>query len=113
MDVSDGLVGDLIKLLDVSGVTAQVDLDAVPLSAAATAALRAEPALAETAFTGGDDYEILCTVAPDELPALRRAAAGAGTELTAIGTVMGGRSRPVFRDRTGERQFVRVSYAHY
>ncbi len=39
-------------------VGAEIDLDTVPLSAAARAALMADPALAELAWTGGDDYEI-------------------------------------------------------
>ena len=37
MDVSDGLVGDLTKMLRVSGVTARVNLARLPLSRAATA----------------------------------------------------------------------------
>ncbi len=36
----------------------------MPLSDAAQAVLAAEPALIETALTGGDDYEIVCTVPP-------------------------------------------------
>ena len=61
MDVSDGLVGDLAKLARVSGVAAAVEVARVPLSAAARAALAADPALIETVLTGGDDYEIVCT----------------------------------------------------
>jgi thiamine-monophosphate kinase len=113
MDVSDGLVGDLTKLLAVSGVTAAVDLEAVPLSAAARAACAAQAELAETAFTGGDDYEIVCSVAPQHLAALGKAAAAAGIGLTRIATIEAGRAPPIFRDAHGQRQFVRVSYAHY
>ena len=43
MDVSDGLVGDLEKMLRVSGVSASVDLGRLPLSDAATAAIAADP----------------------------------------------------------------------
>ena len=39
MDVSDGLVGDLTKMMRVSGASAEVDIDRVPLSEAARATI--------------------------------------------------------------------------
>jgi thiamine-monophosphate kinase len=88
MDVSDGLIGDLSKLLKASAAGAEIELDTVPLSAAARAALMADPALAELAWTGGDDYEILCTAPEGEVFALVGAAAEAGIPLIAIGRIV-------------------------
>ena len=62
MDVSDGLAGDFAKLCRASGVAADIAAGKVPLSDAAKAVLTAEPAMREIALTGGDDYEIICTV---------------------------------------------------
>ena len=42
MDVSDGFVGDLTKMLDVSGVSARVPIYRLPLSPAARAAIAAD-----------------------------------------------------------------------
>ena len=61
MDVSDGFVGDLAKMLDVSGVSARVPIYRLPLSPAARAAIAADPGLFEVAATGGDDYELLAS----------------------------------------------------
>ncbi len=113
MDVSDGLVGDLAKLLAASRVGAEIDLDAVPLSAAAHAAILAEPALAERAWTGGDDYEILCTASETNAPALLAAAAAAGIALTAIGEVTDGEGEASYREQGRARRFARGSFAHY
>jgi thiamine-monophosphate kinase len=41
------------------------------------------------AVSGGDDYEVLCTVAPGAVAGLKAAAAEAGIALTAIGMVLG------------------------
>ena len=64
MDVSDGLAGDLGKLCDVSGVSAEIEVARVPLSEAAASVVASEPAAIQKVLTGGDDYEIVCTVAP-------------------------------------------------
>jgi thiamine-monophosphate kinase len=90
MDVSDGLAGDLAKLLGVSGVGALVEAGTVPLSDAARAAIALDPALRRTAFTGGDDYEILLTCRGDDFAPLAGAAHAAGIALTHIGDVTEG-----------------------
>ncbi|ACA21047.1 thiamine-monophosphate kinase [Methylobacterium sp. 4-46] len=114
MDVSDGLVGDLAKMLRASGAGAEVDLAAIPLSPAARAALAAEPGLREAALTGGDDYELLCAVPPARLGAIRAEAEAAGIPLTPIGTVTEGPAPPRFRDRDGsDRIFAGGSFSHF
>ncbi|PZN97078.1 MAG: thiamine-phosphate kinase, partial [Hyphomicrobiales bacterium] len=113
MDVSDGLVGDLGKLLKASGVGAEIDLDAIPLSEAARAAIMADPALAELAWTGGDDYEILCTASEMEYPSLVAAAQAAGIALTRIGHVTDASGVAVYREGGRARGFARGSFAHF
>ena len=113
MDISDGLVGDLAKLLLASKASAEIDLDAVPLSPAARAAVMADPALAELAWTGGDDYEILCTVSQGEYPALIAAADAAGVPLVAIGKITSGDGTVQYSEKGGARHFVRGSFSHF
>jgi thiamine-monophosphate kinase len=60
IDLSDGLVGDLRKLLDASGVGANIDIECIPTSVALRQRFTVEEAL-EFALTGGDDYELLFT----------------------------------------------------
>lgn len=111
MDVSDGLAGDLAKMLG-AGRTARIG--GVPLSEAAARARNAEPGLIEPILTGGDDYEILCTVAPETLDALLAEAAGAGIPLTAIGTVSSGDGPPGFEMGDGTaRVFAAGAFSHF
>ncbi len=80
MDVSDGLSIDLMRLCAASGVGARVDVASLPM-------LRdVEKAKAvQLALHGGDDYELLFTVAPRKL----RQIPGSfrGLPLTRIGTI--------------------------
>lgn len=113
MDVSDGLVGDLAKLLAASRVGAEIELDAVPLSAAARNAIMADPALAELVWTGGDDYEILCTVPEGEYSSLAAAAEAAGLGLARIGRVTAAAGKVSYRKAGRQRSFARGSFAHF
>jgi len=88
IDVSDGLDDDLGKLLSASGVAAELDAAALPLSAELRA-VRAGDAL-ECALTGGDDYELCFTANPSDDERLRKLAASWTTPLTRIGTVTTG-----------------------
>ena len=112
MDVSDGLAGDLVKLARASSVAAEIDVARVPLSDAARAAIGAEPPLIETMLTGGDDYEIVLTLAPQELPALRAAAKAAGVPVTEIGRVEAGEGARFIHDGKA-LAFARASYSHF
>ena len=60
IDISDGLVGDLKKLLTASGTGATIDVDRVPLSAALSSNFDTD-ARYDFAMTGGDDYELCFT----------------------------------------------------
>jgi thiamine-monophosphate kinase len=113
MDVSDGLAGDLAKLCRASGITAEIAVANVPLSDAARAAVAAEPALIETVLTGGDDYEVLCTMALDRVASFRAAAQAAGITATEIGRVTEGEGAR-FLDADGRPlTFARTSYSHF
>lgn len=113
MDISDGLVGDLGKLLSASRVGAEIDLDAVPLSPAARNAVMADPALAELAWTGGDDYEILCTASEMEFPSLAAAAQAAGLGLARIGRVTAEAGAVRYSEAGRPRSFARGSFVHF
>ncbi|MBV9956417.1 MAG: thiamine-phosphate kinase [Pseudolabrys sp.] len=113
MDISDGLAGDLAKLCRVSGVAAEVDVRKVPLSEAARAVLALDSSAQDSVLTGGDDYEILCTAAPEKAAALQAAAAAAKVPLTAIGTVKAGAGARILDAAGKPMHFTHASYSHF
>jgi thiamine-monophosphate kinase len=114
MDVSDGLVGDLAKMLRASGASGRLDLAEVPLSAAARAYLAAEPAAIEIAATGGDDYEVLACVPPAAAAEFEAVAALASIAVRAVGEVaQGSAALSVVGLDGAPAQFARGSYSHF
>ncbi len=101
IDVSDGLAADLGHLLEVSGLSAEVDTPALPLSGAAKAALAADPALLGRLITGGDDYELLFTVAPGREKEVAALSDRLELALTRIGQFAAGSGLTV-RDAAGK-----------
>jgi thiamine-monophosphate kinase len=114
MDVSDGLAGDLAKLCAASGVSAVIDVPAIPLSAAASAVLAAGATTMSEIVSGGDDYELLCAIPPDALEAFMQAAQAAGIAASGIGIIMAGASAPQFLDAEGRELVLSLkSYSHF
>jgi thiamine-monophosphate kinase len=114
MDVSDGLAGDLAKLCAASGVSAAIDAQSVPLSGAAQSLLTRGIVGIESIVSGGDDYEILCTIAENRFEAFEHAAKLAGVPVTSIGTVIFGTTPPSFLDAQGRGiALPRLSWSHF
>lgn len=114
MDVSDGLAGDFAKLCRASGVSAEIEVECVPLSKAAGAMLAVDAALVETALTGGDDYEILATIPADGAEAFRAAAAATAVPVGEIGRIVAGDGAPRFIGADGRPlAFERPAYSHF
>ncbi len=114
MDISDGFAGDLTKMLRLSGMTAEVVISDVPLSAAARTALRMTPSLIENVLIGGDDYEILCAVPPPCCASFEAEAAATGVLVTPVAIAVAGKDSPIFKDKEGNSlAFARPSFQHF
>jgi thiamine-monophosphate kinase len=113
MDVSDGLVGDLAKMLAASRVSGVLDLARVPFSPAARAYFAADPSAIEIAATGGDDYEILATAPPEQAAAFEAAARDAQIPVCAIGRVSSEGGLRVTGLDGAPVSFARGSYSHF
>jgi thiamine-monophosphate kinase len=114
IDVSDGLIGDLAHICDVSGVGAEVQANAVPLSAPAARLVRRDAGAWMLILNGGEDYEILATVPEHEVAAYSDEARAAGVAVANIGRITGGAGPPVVKDRDGRVIAVtRASHVHF
>jgi thiamine-monophosphate kinase len=85
MDLSDGLLGDLPKILSASGVSATLEEEDIPV-AASVRALFPESYL-DLALRGGEDYELLFTAPPAVFAKIASIANEQGMPVTAIGRI--------------------------
>lgn len=112
MDVSDGLVGDARKLAAVSKVGGVIDAARVPLSRAAARAVRSDDASLATVLTGGDDYELLLAIDPDDADLFEQEAASVGVAVTDIGVFV--EHGPLVVEKSGRPIELRTgSFAHF
>lgn len=83
IDLSDGLLADLGHVCAASAVGAEIELERLPLSSAVAAACDAGEW--QHVLSGGDDYELLFSVAPAQLDEVLEACAMAGHAVKEIG----------------------------
>jgi thiamine-monophosphate kinase len=82
IDVSDGLTLDLSRLLSASGVGGRIATSDVPI---------AEGATSQEALAGGEDYELIVTLPPDEFEGARTELRETfGVPLTKFGDIVEG-----------------------
>jgi thiamine-monophosphate kinase len=113
-DVSDGLIADAGRIGIASNLGLELELDHLPLSpdglrhvGQAVDRLSALVGLA----TGGDDYELVCTAAPERAGTLMAAAAAVGVTMTVIGRVVEGQGvRTLYEGR--QVAVARAGYRH-
>jgi len=89
MDLSDGLAQDVGKIAAASGLAIDLDLAAIPLSAPGRAWV-AEGGAIEALMSGGDDYELLFTAAPEARATIEAAGRTAGLAVSRIGRTQAG-----------------------
>jgi thiamine-monophosphate kinase len=113
LDISDGLIADVVHMEEASGVAIQIDLERLPLSKPAKAWVALQPdattALVDLAIAG-DDYELAIAADMSAAMPLALAAMAGGFSLTPIGRIAEGqgtvilhRGQPVLVKQTGWR----------
>ncbi len=113
IDVSDGLLADLGHVCRASRVGADIDVDALPSSAALRAWSDAV-ARRELQATGGDDYELCFTAPKTARLAVTDALSACDVPATRIGRITADTGKLVLRDAAGVAWSPpRAGYVHF
>lgn len=115
MDISDGIASDLNHILNASGVATHINLDWLPISEqlASVAEKQGWNAI-ELAIGGGEDYELLLTVAEDKVESVQKEFhARFGKPIIQIGTIT--TESPAIRWFNGNKevQLAKTGFNHF
>ena len=115
IDISDGLSSEVHHLAKESGLGAFIDLKAVPLGPAVTkTAARAHKQPYELALNGGEDYELLFTVAPAKLGKVLTLAKNSTVKVTVLGVMRNKKHGVKIAGLDGElKALIRKGYDHF
>jgi len=93
MDISDGLATDLAHICSASGVGAEIDGSAVPLSAALLeASQELNCSSLDFALKGGEDYQLVFTSSPESRESVVTIASNLGLKIYCVGRIVDGSS---------------------
>ncbi|MBA4391128.1 MAG: thiamine-phosphate kinase [Syntrophus sp. (in: bacteria)] len=92
MDISDGLIIDLERMMAESKKTARLDLENIPVPA-----ILRKKGMEKLALTGGEDYQLLFTFPQKKLPQVKRLQRE-GHKISVIGKVAKGKGVKVFKN---------------
>ncbi len=114
IDISDGLAGDLEHILQASEVDGLVMEDSIPRSQAFQDQVKIDPEHGDLPLYGGEDYELLFTVAAENVARVYALSAEIGLPVTQIGVIQEGSGALRLQDKTGAvRPFLVRSYDHF
>ena len=112
VDVSDGLLADLGHVCVASGVGAEIELDALPVSPALAAAFDAARRRV-LQCAGGDDYELCFTAARRHREALSAIVGNGDVVMTRIGRIVPGNAVVAFDGDGNPWQSPRRGFDHF
>ena len=113
MDISDGLLADLGHICETSRLGADIEWPRVPLSEPAAKLVAARPELRERVVAGGDDYELLLTVAEGNVPAALAIAQREGVRLSPVGSMRAAAGVRIIDSQGKEMSVSRTGYRHF
>lgn len=112
IDVSDGLMADLTHILDMSQVSASINIENIPTSDAMRSSLNFEAQLPYI-LGYGDDYELLFTVSEDNKSMLELKLRQYGVEATCIGQIKSGEGHIELLHHGEKFNFEQQGFEHF
>ena len=113
IDISDGLIADLEKLINKQNLSYLLYESEIPLSNNLSQYLKRKKLQKSRFISNGDDYQILFTANIDKSRIIRNASKKLGIKITKIGKINSGRQKCTVIDQKGKQIHIKnKGYSH-
>ncbi|MCL4169595.1 UNVERIFIED_CONTAM: hypothetical protein GTU68_024134, partial [Idotea baltica] len=113
MDISDGLIGDIAHISENSAVGVIIYKEKFPSSEAFGNLLATNDKYSRLAWSGGDDYELLFTAAPENAHLVANLSNELDIQITKIGEVVSGQKVKLLNDDGSEVSDTEKGFSHF
>lgn len=103
IDLSDGLISDLEKLINKQKLSYKLNLNSIPISNNLKRLIILKNLNKSSFITNGDDYEILFTANPSKLRIINKTAKSLGIKISKIGKICSRLQKSQLIDQKGKK----------
>ena len=103
IDISDGLLSDLEKMLNKQNLSFQLNENKIPISKQLTKIIKIKKLKKINLISNGDDYQILFTATPKKDRIIKKISKILEIKISKIGKILSSKKRSVIIDEKGEQ----------
>ena len=96
IDISDGLIDDLKKMINKQNFSFHIFEEKIPISKTLSQLIKTKKFKKIDITSKGDDYQILFTASPNKSRIIKKASKKTGIKITKIGKIISGKNRSKF-----------------
>ena len=113
IDVSDGLIADLEKMINSQKLSYQLHIHEIPISKQLSNLIKTRKINKSKLISNGDDYQVLFTAGPDKARIIHRTSKILGIKITKIGKINSGANKSNVIDQKGKQILIKnKGYLH-
>ena len=113
IDVSDGLISDLEKMINKQNLSYRLNEYQIPISKKLSNLIKTKKIIKSKLISNGDDYQVLFTADPDKNRIIQRTSRSLGIKITKIGKIIQGTTKSVIIDQKGKQILIKnKGYTH-
>ena len=113
IDISDGLIGDLEKMINRQNFSFLLDENKIPISSNLKKLIYKKKLNKFKTVTNGDDYQILFTASPNKRRIIKKISKNLSIKITKIGKIVSGKNKSMIVDAKGKQiKAINKAYTH-